>query len=192
MTLRILSHRIGLVVLCLIPVVLAATACGGSGEGAGCSGSGECVSVSQVKTGLERMGSFSFGGPSDMDVTFRAVNPNVDHELSFDRLPSSCPKELPVFRNAKLVYASGGTSSDGAYCVAFWDIDATAEELMAYYQEGFSKDPWSVRQVAPVGEDGSAWLSFNRSGKYAGLLGVGPTGGPYTIALFLGGDNGGE
>ena len=183
MTLRMLSHRIGGVVLCLIPVVLAATGCGGSDERAGCTGSGECVSVAQVKTGLQRVQSFSFGG-DDRDVKFFPSSPNADYTLSYSSLPSSCPKDLPVFRDAKLVYASAGTGSDGALCVAFWDTDGTAEELMAYYQEGFSKAPWSIRQVAPVGEDGSAWLSFNQSGEYAGLLGVGPTGGPYTIALL--------
>lgn len=202
MTLRMLSHRIGVVVLCLIPVVLAATACDGSDERAGCNGSEECVSVSQVKAGLERVESFSFGG-SDRDVVFETPFPG-DFDISYSSLPSSCPKDLPIYGKVKLVYASaysvsGGvgpsgsrTGSEGTMCVAYWDTDDPADKVMAFYQEAFSKAPWSIRQVAPVGEDGSAWLSFNHSGEYAGLLGVGPTGGPYTIALWWEDKNGGE
>ena len=178
--LRLLLHGIGFVAICLIAAVPLA-GCGGSNNRASCDGSEECVSVSQVKTGMKRMQSFSFGG-SDRDVKFRALYPDLYFELSYSRLPSACADVLPIYENAKLVYAGSWSAQTG--CVAFWDTDDPTEKVMAWYEEAFSKSPWSVDQVAPIQEDGSAWLSFNRSGEYAGLLGVGPTGGPYTIGVL--------
>jgi len=167
---------------CLATVLLACLTIPAIGS-AGCSKSEERVSVSQVARGSQRIGSFSFG--SDGEVKFRPSS-DGDLELSYKDLPSVFPEEFPLYPGAKLVVASSNRSQQGeVVCAAAWDTDDPTEKVISYYKEALAKPPWSLRQAQVNEEGNSGWVSFSAPQVTMGQLGVGPTGGPYTIALLL-------
>jgi len=97
----------------------------------------------------------------------RATTSEGDVQIGGATLPAGWPAYLPTYKDARVL----GTTSDGKAMTGIFEVQATPEALMAFYEEKLKASGFSDKQTAAFGPTRTLTMKKGKSAVHVAVLG---------------------